>query len=96
MHYRFVRELCGSKWPAARYRPQNLVDLSDSRIEARDGKLNAVVVRDFERAAAAAAVDGLTGALARGEKRPLLGVPMTVKESFNVVAWIPDHVGHSG
>lgn len=53
-----------------------------ARIEARDGELNAVVVRDFERArAAAAAADA---ALARGDRRPLLGVPMTVKESFNV------------
>ena len=53
-----------------------------ARIEARDGDINAVVVRDFERArGAAAAADE---ALARGERRPLLGVPMTVKESFNV------------
>ncbi len=52
------------------------------RIEARDGDINAVVVKDFERArAAAAAADA---ALARGDRRPLLGVPMTVKESFNV------------
>lgn len=52
------------------------------RIEARDGDINAVVVRDFERArAAAAAADA---ALARGDRRPLLGVPMIVKESFNV------------
>jgi amidase len=52
------------------------------RIEAGDGDINAVVVRDFERARAdAAAADA---ALARGDRRPLLGVPMTVKESFNV------------
>ncbi|HEY6517489.1 MAG TPA: amidase [Steroidobacteraceae bacterium] len=52
------------------------------RIEARDGEINAVVVKDFERArAAAVAADA---ALARGDRRPLLGVPMTVKESFNV------------
>ena len=47
-----------------------------------DGKLNAVVVRDFERARAAARE--ADAALTRGERRPLLGVPMTVKESFNV------------
>ncbi|WP_312161058.1 amidase family protein [Phenylobacterium sp.] len=53
-----------------------------ARIEARDGAINAVVVRDFERARAAArAADA---ALARGERGPLLGVPMTVKESHNV------------
>jgi amidase len=52
------------------------------RIEARDGDINAVVVKDFERARAAAAAADV--ALARGDRRPLLGVPMTVKESFNV------------
>ena len=44
--------------------------------------INAVVVRDFDRARdAARAADA---ALARGERRPLLGLPMTVKESHNV------------
>jgi len=59
-----------------------LTDQSIARIEALDGKLNAVVVRDFERARAAA--KEADAALARGEKKPLLGVPMTVKEAFNV------------
>lgn len=53
-----------------------------ARIEARDGDINAVVVKDFERARAAAAAADV--ALASGDRRPLLGVPMTVKESFNV------------
>ena len=52
------------------------------RIERHDDKINAVCVRDFERGLAAArAADA---ALARGETRPLLGIPMTVKESYNV------------
>jgi amidase len=52
------------------------------RIERLDGAINAVVVRDFERARqAAGAADA---ALARGETAPLLGVPMTVKEAHNV------------
>ena len=52
------------------------------RIERHDGKVNAVCVRDFERGLAAArAADA---AIARGEHRPLLGIPMTVKESYNV------------
>ncbi|MFV0534169.1 MAG: amidase family protein [Cumulibacter sp.] len=52
------------------------------RIEARDAELNAVVVRDFDRArGAAAAADER---LARGERAPLLGLPMTVKESFDI------------
>ncbi|MEJ8857043.1 amidase family protein [Variovorax robiniae] len=59
-----------------------LCDAAIARIEQRDGEINAVVVRDFDRAREQArAADA---ALARGERRPLLGVPMTVKESFNV------------
>lgn len=58
------------------------LDDAVARIQARDGELNAVVVRDFERARVAA--QAADAALARGERRPLLGVPMSVKESFNV------------
>lgn len=59
-----------------------LLDQAIARIGARDSAINAVVVRDFERARAwAVAADQ---ALARGERRPLLGIPITVKESFNV------------
>lgn len=53
-----------------------------ARIEARDGALNAVVVRDFARAREAAAA--LDRRIADGFDAPLLGVPMTVKESFDV------------
>ena len=49
------------------------------RIERHDAKINAVCVRDFERGLEAArAADA---ALARGENRPLLGIPLTVKDS---------------
>jgi amidase len=52
------------------------------RIERHDAKTNAICVRDFDRGLAAArAADA---ELARGVKKPLLGIPMTVKESFNV------------
>jgi amidase len=52
------------------------------RIERHDGKINAMCVRDFERGLdAARAAD--TGR-ARGEAQPLLGIPLTVKESYNV------------
>ena len=61
-------------------------DAAIARIEKLDGPINAVVVRDFDRARVAAkAVDA---ARAKGERRPLLGVPMTVKES-NHVAGLP-------
>ncbi|MGH7023763.1 MAG: amidase family protein [Caulobacteraceae bacterium] len=52
------------------------------RIERVDPPINAVVVRDFERALAAA--KSADDALARGERAPLLGLPMTVKEAHNV------------
>jgi amidase len=61
---------------------RELVDGAIARIEALDPKINAVVVRDFNRARDAA--DAADAALARGERRPLLGVPMTVKEHFNI------------
>jgi amidase len=52
------------------------------RIERHDGKINAICVRDFDRGLdAARAADA---ARARGETRPLLGIPLTVKESYNV------------
>jgi amidase len=60
------------------------------RIERHDDKINAVCVRDFDRALdAARAADA---ALARGESKPLLGIPMTVKESYNV-AGLPTTYG---
>jgi amidase len=59
-----------------------LCDVAIAAIGAKDGPINAVVVRDFDRARdAAKAADA---ALARGESRPLLGVPMTVKESHHI------------
>jgi amidase len=70
-----------------------LVDRSIARIATHDGTLNAVVVRDFERARAAASE--ADKALARGERRPLLGVPMTVKEAANV-AGLPTTWGIPG
>lgn len=52
------------------------------RIERHDGKINAICVRDFERALVAARE--ADAALARGERKPLLGLPVTIKESFNI------------
>ena len=53
-----------------------------ARIERHDSKINAICVRDFDRALEAArAADA---ALARGETKPLLGIPFTIKESFNI------------
>jgi amidase len=69
---------------------RELVDAAIARIEAIDPKVNAVVVRDFDRAReAAAAADA---ALARSERKPLLGLPMTVKEQF-YIAGLPTTLG---
>jgi len=53
-----------------------------ARIEARDGPINAVVVRDFDNARHQA--QEMDRRLAAGDSAPLLGVPMTVKESFDL------------
>ena len=60
-----------------------LTDLYIDRVERYDERTNAVVVRDFERGREAArAADE---ALARGDDTgPLHGVPMTVKEAYDV------------
>jgi amidase len=61
------------------------------RIERHDDKINAICVRDFDRGLdAARAADA---ALARGENKPLLGIPLTVKESYNV-AGLPTTWGY--
>ncbi len=63
-----------------------------ARIEKYDDKLNAVVVRDFDRALnAAKAADK---AIVRGETLgPLHGLPMTIKESYDI-AGLPTTWGH--
>ena len=63
---------------AGRVTSSDLTDLYIRRIERHDARLNAVVVRDFERArqAAQAADQGGAGVLR--------GLPITLKESFNV------------
>jgi amidase len=71
-----------------------LLEHALARIERFDGALNAVVVRDDQSARAAARE--ADAALARGERAPLLGVPITVKESFDVAGLVtssgnPDH-----
>ena len=67
---------------AKRFSSLELTDRLIARIEKLDASLNAVVVRDFDRAREVAKAADV--ALARGDSGPLLGVPMTVKESFNM------------
>lgn len=81
MPYATTRELVAALQSGKTSAAALLAD-SIERIKQFDPALNAVAVRDFERARVAAlAADA---ALARGDRRPLLGVPVTVKEAFNV------------
>ncbi|MFD9697469.1 amidase [Lentzea sp. NPDC059081] len=59
-----------------------LTDDAIARIERDDKAINAICVPDFDRARAAAR--RADEARARGEDRPLLGIPVTVKESYDV------------
>jgi amidase len=74
-----------------------LTDEAIARIEQNDKAINAICVPDYDRARAAArAADE---ARARGEDRPLLGIPVTVKESYNIAGlpttWgMPQHRGY--
>ena len=92
MDYRSAKDLV-ALLRARQVSAVELLDRAIARIEAYDGKLDAVVVRDFARARAAAAE--ADRALVRGERRPLLGVPMTVKECVNV-AGLPTTWGIPG
>lgn len=56
-------------------------------IEARDPALNSIVLKDYDRAREAARLADTrlaNGRLDFGEQAPLLGVPITIKESFDV------------
>lgn len=66
------------------------VDAAIVRIEKLDASINALAVPNFEAAyAAARALD----AAGPGPDQPLFGVPMTIKESFDV-AGLPTTFGH--
>ncbi|MFF4015964.1 amidase [Streptomyces sp. NPDC001843] len=74
-----------------------LTDEAIARIERDDKAINAICVPDFDRARAAAR--GADEARARGEDLPLLGIPVTVKESYDIAGlpttWgMPPHRNH--
>ena len=70
--------------------PTQAVDAAIGRVEELDAHVNAIAVQDFERALEAAKALEATGP---GSDQPLFGVPMTVKESFDV-AGLPTTYGH--
>ena len=74
-----------------------LTDEAIARIELDDKAINAICVPDFDRARAAAR--DADQARARGEDRPLLGIPVTVKECYDIAGlpttWgMPEHRNH--
>ncbi|HEY8584763.1 MAG TPA: amidase [Capillimicrobium sp.] len=71
--------------------PQELVELALRRIERLDGRLNAFSTVCAERARVDA--QQAAGRLGAGDRRPLLGVPVAVKEDMDV-AGLPTTHGH--
>src|SRR6516164_1502666 len=80
-----------SAMQARRISASELLEHTIARIETLDRRFNAVVVRDFDRAREAA--KAADAALARGERHPLLGIPVTLNEPFNV-AGLPTTFGY--
>ncbi|WP_429949102.1 amidase [Comamonas sediminis] len=68
-----------------------LLEQALARIERHDGELNAIPVRAIEQARRDA--QAADAALQWGERKPLLGLPITVKENFDV-AGLPTTVGN--
>lgn len=80
--YRSATELCQAL-ATGETTASALLEETISRIEQLDDKINAVVVRNFDQARAAARE--ADAKRRQGSQQPLLGLPMTVKESFNVL-----------
>ena len=70
--------------------PYVAVEAAIARIERDDAHINAVVVTDFDRALDQARTMDVAKA---GADQPLFGVPMTIKESFDI-AGLPSTWGH--
>ena len=80
LHFQTATELVG-RLRAGELSASELLEHQIARIEALDGQLNAVVARDFERArekARAADAELAAG----GSDKPLLGLPVTLKDVF--------------
>lgn len=70
--------------------PREAVGHAIARIEKLDARIDAVVVCDFDRARETGSA--LDGQVPRADQ-PLFGVPMTIKESFDI-AGLPSSWGH--
>ncbi|HZO26391.1 MAG TPA: amidase [Chloroflexota bacterium] len=74
-----------------------LLELHLDRIERLNGPINAIVVKDYDRARQAA--QAADAARARGEDGKLLGLPLTIKDSIDVeglpsTAGVSDRAAH--
>jgi len=81
MHYQTATNLLAALRKSA-VSSTEIVEAMIARIGAVDQSLNAIVVRDFDHARAAAAAADV--ARTKGDPRPLLGLPLTVKEAIDV------------
>lgn len=63
-----------------------LLDWVLQRIDQYNPGINAVIARDD--AAARAQAEAADAALARGERKPLLGVPVSLKENFQIAGYV--------
>lgn len=81
LHYQSATELV-SLLANRKISSVELLEQTIGRIEMLDKEINAMPVRDFERARQLA--KAADRAIAQGERKPLLGLPISVKESFNV------------
>lgn len=79
--FKSARELAAAL-AAKKVSALELAEDAIARIERHDGRINAVCVRDFD--AAREAARAADKAIARGRAGPLAGIPMTVKESYNI------------
>src|SRR4051812_20202919 len=70
---------------AGRCSARELAERTLARIDDADATVHAVVLRDDE--AALLAADEADAARARGDERPLLGLPVTVKDVLDVRGW---------
>jgi amidase len=81
LEYRSAKDLAAAL-AAREVSSAEILEYFIKRIEDLDPRTNAVVVRDFDRARVAA--KAADQARSKGDQRFLLGIPMVVKESFNV------------
>jgi amidase len=98
LHHRTASDLAASL-RAGELTSSELLEAQIARIEAHDGALNAVVRRDFDGARERAKAADVELAAGRVEGRPLLGLPVTIKdaletEGIETVCGAPDLVGH--